>query len=275
MKLISQLLFFSILLFAIGSCKKDENKIFYEEGTAPVLTVSTNNVRLEPGEETNTAIILNWTNPDYKFTTGLSSQDVTYTLELDTLGANFNSSKKFTTVIAKELSKSYTVGELNGILGNDLRLQLDPRRNYTLEFRVTASIGSAVKIPSNVVSITTKPFEPPPKVALPSSGNLYLVGDATQGGWNNPVPEPSQVFTKISKTVYEITIDLNGGKSLLFLPVNGDWSDKYGWEGSNNTNNPDGDKLAKGGGDIKVPAANGTYKITVNFQLGEFTIVKQ
>jgi hypothetical protein len=83
------------------------------------------------------------------------------------------------------------------------------------------------------------------------------------------------VFTKISKTVYEITINLNGGKSLLFLPVNGDWSDKYGWDGSNNLNNPDGDKLARGGGDIKVPAATGTYKITVNFQLGEFSIVKQ
>ncbi len=275
MKYISSLLFFSVLLLAIGSCKKDENKIFLEENTAPVLTASSSNVSLEAGQESNTALVLNWTNPDYKFTTGLSSQDVTYTLELDTLGANFKSSKKFTTVIAKELSKSYTVGELNGILGNDLRLQLDPRRNYTLEFRVIASIGSAVKISSNVVSITTKPFEPPPKVALPSSGNLYLVGDASPGGWNNPVPEPSQVFTKISKTVYEITIDLNGGKSLLFLPVNGDWSDKYGWDGSNNMNNPTGDKLARGGGDIKIPAATGTYKITVNFQLGEFTIVKQ
>lgn len=275
MKLISPLLFFLFLLFAIGSCKKDENKIYYEEGTAPVLTVSTNNVRLEPGEETNTAIILNWTNPDYQFTTGLSSQDVTYTLEMDTLGANFNSSKKFTTVIAKDLSKTYTVGELNAILGNDMILQLEPRRNYTLELRLISSIGSAVKLASNVISLTTKPFAPPPKVALPSSGKLFLVGDASPGGWNNPVPVPDQEFTKISNTVYEMTIALNGGKSLLFLPVNGDWGDKYGWDGSNNNNNPDGDNLARGGGDIKVPAADGNYKITVNFQLGIFTVVKQ
>lgn len=275
MKLIFKLLFFSFLLYAIGSCKKDENKIFYEEGIAPVLSASSANVTLEPGLESNTALALNWTNPNYKFTTGLSSQDVTYTLEMDTLGANFSSSKKYTTVIAKELAKSYTVGELNAILGNDMTLQLDPRRNYSLELRVVSSIGAAVKLVSNVVTIIVKPFAPPPKVALPSSGKLFLVGDASPGGWNNPVPTPSQEFTKVSNTLYELTITLNGGKSMLFLPVNGDWGDKYGWDGSNNTNNADGDKLARGGGDIKIPAANGVYKITVNFQLGVFSVVKQ
>ena len=35
------------------------------------------------------------------------------------------------------------------------------------------------------------------------------------------------------------------------------------------------DILKRGGGDIKAPADNGTYKITVNFQLGLFSVVKQ
>ena len=258
-----------------SSCKKDENKIYYEGGTAPVLAASANNVSLEPGQEANTALVLNWTNPDYQFTTGLSSQDVTYTIEFDTLGGNFSSGVKVSTVIAKELSKSYTVGALNSMLGNDMRLQLDPRRNYTIEMRVTSSIGTGVKLVSNVISFTAKPFAPPPKVDLPSTGKLFLVGDASPGGWANPVPVPSQEFTKLSNTLYEITINLTGGKSLLFLPVNGDWGDKYGWDGTNNTNKPDGDNLKRGGGDIKIPAADGTYKITVNFQLGIFSIVKQ
>ncbi len=274
MKYIFQLMFSSVLLL-LASCKKDENKIFLEEETAPVLTASVNNLTLEPGLENNTALVLSWTNPNYKFTTGVSSHDVVYTLELDTAGANFNSSRKITTVVAKDLEKRYTVAEINGILGNDMLLQLDPRRDYNLEFRVTASIGSAAKITSNVVALTARPFSPPPKVELPSTGQLFLVGDASPGGWNNPVPIPDQEFTKVSNTLYELTISLSGGKSLLFLPVNGDWGDKYGWEGANNSNNPDGDKLQRGGGDIKVPADDGTYKITVNFQLGTFSIVKQ
>lgn len=264
-----------VALLAITSCEKKENQIFFESATPPQLTASTANVVLEPGLENNTALVLNWTNPDYQFTTGVSSHDVVYTLEMDTLGGNFNSSKKVTTVIARELSKTYTVSEINGILGNDMLLQLDPRRNYTLELRVTASIGSSVKTTSNVITITAKPFAPPPKVDLPSTGRLFLVGDASPGGWNNPVPVPSQEFTKVSNTLYELTINLSGGKSLLFLPVNGDWGDKYGWDGSNNGNNPGGDNLKRGGGDIKVPADNGMYKITVNFQLGLFTVVKQ
>lgn len=275
MKNIFRLLAFSISLFALSSCEKKETINYFEEGTPPVLTVSNSTVTLESGMEANTALVLNWTNPDYKFTSGISSQDVTYTIEMDTLGADFKSSKKVSTVIAKDLSKSYTVGELNGILGNDMLLQLNPRRNYTMQLRVTSSIGTALPLTSNIVTFTTKPFQPPPKVELPSSGHLYLVGNASPGGWNNPVPVPSQEFTKVSNTLYEITIPLTGSNSLLFLPVNGDWGDKYGWDGSNNTNNVNGDNLKRGGGDIKVPADNGTYKITVDFQLGKFTIVKQ
>jgi hypothetical protein len=275
MKYLSQLVVFPILILAFGSCEKEENKIYYEGGTPPVLTASATDISLEPGQESNLALALTWTNPNYQFTTGTSSHDVTYTLEIDTAGANFNSSKKYTSVIAKEMSKSYTVAELNGILGNDMLLQLNPRRDYAMELRIISSIGSGAKLISNVVSFTTKPFAPPPKVELPSTGQLFLVGDASPGGWANPVPTPSQEFTKVSDTFYELTINLTGGKSLLFLPLNGDWGDKYGWDGSNNANKPDGDVLKRGGGDIKTPAADGTYKISVNFQLGVFSIVKQ
>ena len=158
------------LLLIMLSCKKEINKIYYEAGTPPNLTASTSNVTLEPGLEANTAITFNWTNPDYMFTTGISSQDVTYTLEMDTLGANFSSSKKFTTVTSKDLSLTYTVGQLNSILGIEMALQISPRRSYTLQVRVTASVGSAVKLTSNTVAFTARPFAPPPKIVPPDAG---------------------------------------------------------------------------------------------------------
>lgn len=264
----------SFLLLAISSCDKEETIDYYEGATPPVLTGSATTVALEPGTESNVALVVNWTNPNYMFTSGNSSHDVTYTIEMDTLGANFASSVKSQAVIAKDLTKSYTVGELNGILGNDMRLQLNPRRNYTMQMRVTAKIGSSVPVVSNVIQFTTKPFAPPPKVAPPASGRLFLVGSATPGGWNNPVPVPSQELTKVDNTHYEIVIALTGAGSYLFLPVNGDWGAKFGGTGSNNTNNVNGDNFAANGGDLLAPAANGNYKIQVDFQLGKFTVTK-
>ena len=284
MKKIFRLVAFSVFLFGISSCEKTETKDYYEGGTPPVLSASTATVTLESGQEANTAIVLNWTNPEYKFTTGLSSHDVTYTLEMDTLGANFNSSKKASAVISKDLTKTYTVGELNSILGNDMLLQLNPRRNYTMQLRVISSIGSSVKLISNVISFTTKPFQPPPKVAPPSTGKLYIVGNATPGGdahgWDNPVPTPSQEFTRVSNTLYEITVPLIAGKEFLFLPLNGDWGNKYACHATADQPKTGGDFGYNGGdsfwnANFPAPTESASYKITVNFQLGKYTLVKQ
>lgn len=275
MKKFFQFLTYSaVALLAMPACNKEENKVYLEGGTAPVLSASTAAVSLTPGTESETGITFNWTNPDYVFTTGVSSQDVTYTIEMDTLGANFTSANKYVTTVAKALSLTYTKGELNSIMGNTMLVQTG--RQYTFEVRVSSALGSAeaAKLSSNIFKFTATPFTPPPKVALPTTGKLYLVGDGSPGGWDNPVPTPSQEFTKVSSTIYELTVTLNGGKSLLFLPLNGDWGDKYGWAGSNNNNNPDGDNLSRGGGDIRTPAASGNYKIRVDFQLGKFTITK-
>lgn len=264
----------SFWLLALISCKKQETKDYYEGGTAPTLTASTTTVSLEPGSEANTAIVLNWTNPDYKFTTGPSSQNVTYSLELDTMGANFGSSKKYTEVISGDLAKSYTVAALNDILGNTMLLQLNPRRNYTLQARVVSSIGGNVKIASNAISFTTKPFAPPPKVTPPASGELYITGNAVASDWTNS-PPASQKFTKVSATLYTITIPLIGNNSYTFLPTWGSWNDKYSIAVKNDPNEIYGGDFQWQGNDILAPPTNGNYKITVDFQIGKFSVVKQ
>jgi len=232
---------------------------------------------LEPGLEAQTALVLNWTNPDFIFTTGLSSQDVTYTIEMDTLGANFGSSKKFTTVIAKDLSKAYTVAELNAILGNSMILQLEPRRDYILELRVIASIASSsVRLISNIVSFVTKPFAPPPKVEPPTNGTLWATGNAFASDWSNPLPAPydvSQQFTKLSNTLYELTVPMIGGGGYKLIQEQGVWGTQYHmlaggtWQGGD-FEKKDADPQFPG------PPTAGNYKITVDFQVGKFTVVK-
>jgi hypothetical protein len=271
-------LFLPSLLIIQLSCKKQENKIYFEGGTPPVLSASTNSVRLEPGEESNTAITIRWTNPEYQFTTGINSQDVTYTLEIDTLGANFSSTKKFTTVIAKDLSKTYTVGELNGILGNTMVLQLEPRRDYTLQLRVTSSIGSVVKLVSNVISFTTKPFAPPPKVVPPTAGTLWIVGDAVGNppAWDNPVPPPYDVshkFTKVSNTLYQLTISLPGGGGYKLIQAQGDWGSQYHALAGGDWSSGDFEKM-DANPTFPGPPTSGNYKITVDFQIGKYNVIK-
>jgi hypothetical protein len=106
--------------------------------------------------------------------------------------------------------------------------------------------------------------------------NLFIVGDATPGGWNNPVPVPSQQLTQLNSAVFEVTLAMTGGKQYLLLPVNGDWGHKYAVADNTIVG-------LSGGGDFgydlgqnfPAPAANGTYKLSVNFALGttgKFTV---
>jgi len=254
------------------SCKKDENQVLFQGGTEPVLTASSNSITLGFATQSDRAVLLNWTNPDYSFNTGLSSQDVTYTLEIDTVGANFTNPKKQQVTIANNLSLDLTQGVLNDYLLN--QLELKPAMQHQIEMRLISSIGGteATKLISNKLAYTVTPYAIPPKVTPPASNELYMVGNASPGGWTNPVPS-AQKFTRVSETLYELTVDITPGGSYLFLPVNGSWT-KYGFIGSNNTNNVNGDDFKAEGGDMIAPSTSGSHKIVVDFQRGKWTITK-
>jgi hypothetical protein len=276
MKYFKSIPFVLALALMLGSCEKQENKIFFEGGTEPVLTASKTALALSPTTESEEAIRFNWTNPNYLFTTGVSSQDVNYTLELDTLGGNFKSGAKSSQSISRDLTKSFTGLELNSLLGNTMLLQFG--RRYTIEARVISSLaGNAVPLTSNKVSFTATPYAPPPKVPLPDAGTLWVTGDAFNSGWSNPLGTPfdvAQKFTKVSNTVYELVVQMKGGGAYKMIQEQGNWGTQYHmlnggtWEGGN---------LEKKDADPAFPGAPtaGTYKITVNFQTGTFRVVKQ
>jgi len=267
----------SFIVTALWSCTKDEKKDYFEGGTPPVLTASVaDSLPLAYAAKDNPALQLSWTNPDYKFTTGVSSQDVNYLIEIDTAGANFTNPARQTVAVSKDLSRTFTQGEFNDYLLN--QLVLTPGISHSLEIRVKSSLGSAGAVPlvSNVLKLAVTPYVIPPKVPPPASGNLYLVGSATAGGWNNPVPVPSQQFTQVSPTLYEITAPLTGGKEYLFLPVNGDWSHKYAVKDNTVSGLADGGDFGLDfSKNFPGPAADGTYKISADFQRGKFTVTKQ
>ena len=274
-KIIKKLSFFSLLLVLFASCKKDENKAYFEGGTSPVLSTSitSDSLPLSYATKNNAGLNLSWTNPSYSFNTGVSSQDVSYQVEIDTTGANFTSAGKQTISVNKDLNRSFLVSEFNGYLLN--QLQLAPSVSHNIEIRVKSFlINNSAVLYSNVVKYKAVPYSIPPVVAAPSTGKLFLVGDATGGGWNNPVPLPTQEFTKIDPLHFEITVPLTGGKQYLFLPLNGDWGHKFACKKTVDQ--------AAGGGDFgfdfsdnfPAPPASGNYKISVDFQRGKYTVTK-
>ncbi|MBS1733823.1 MAG: SusE domain-containing protein [Bacteroidetes bacterium] len=266
--------FLSLIILSMVSCKKDENKIYFEGGTAPVLTASeAGPLVLLIANKDNPAISFNWTNPEYRFSTGISSQDVTYTLQMDTVGANFTSPLKAEVSISKDLAKNFTVKEFNtAILG----MKLEDGVPHDMEIRIKSNLsnGSGV-LYSNIITLTVTPYL---DVVYPVPANLYITGSATPASWQCGCGEPellSQKFTKINSSTFEITIALSANNSYLFLPVYGSWAHKYAFPGAGNSNNVNGDRFQPdSGGDFKAPPTSGTYKITVDFKTGKFTVTQ-
>jgi hypothetical protein len=275
MKNIFKPLMIAISAMAIlSSCSKEEDREIFLGGTAPVLSASVSGtIPLGFATENNAAVKFSWTNPDYDFASGVSSQDVNYTLEIDVAGQSFNSANKKAVSISKELSVSYTQKEFNIIL-SDLQLKLNAPA--AVEVRLIASLGaSATRLVSNTMKFNVTPFAPPPKVPVPTAGTLWIIGDAVASSWNNPLPSPfdaTQKFTKVSETLYELVANFVGGGAYKLIQENGVWGTQYHMvEG-----NANGGTFEKKDADPAfVGPTAGKYKISVDFQTGKFTVTKQ
>ncbi len=260
------------LAAAFASCKKDEVKSYFEGGTPPVLTVSSSSYLFLDSTKKNTlALKFNWTNPNYQFNTGTSSQDVIYYLQVDTTGANFTNKNIQEVAVPKELTTSFTVKELNTVLA---KLDMLEDINHNIEFRIKATIsGNAVPLYSNVIKIVIKPYLDV-AVPLPPTAALYITGDGTVSGWTNN-PPANQQCTKESKVQYSIVYAFTPGKYYKFLSTLNAWQPQYGGK------NADGGDLGYNMGPqsdpdaIPTPAISGNYKVTLNFKTGKYTVVKQ
>jgi hypothetical protein len=270
MKNIFKLLTFGFLatIFFVACEKKVGDLPVYSNGTAVTLAASATTIAPAVADSDKVALTLTWSNPNYS----VDSSTVKYIVEIDSSGRNF--AKEATTTIMGTRSASFTAKQLNNIL---LNYGFAYNTAYNIDVRITSSQGNNnEQLKSNTVIINFKTYLVPPKVQVPSSGKLFLVGDATGSGWNNPVAVPAQQFTKLDNTTYQGTFYLNGGKQYLLLPVNGDWSAKYAVADNTLSGlNAGGDFgfYTSGGSNFPAPATTGMYKITVDFQKGKFSVV--
>lgn len=265
MRIKNILLFTAVAALGITACDKLDPLPQYGLGVDPVASVSSTTVAPPPADSLKDALTVSWTNPEY----AADTNTLKYIVQIDSAGRNF--SKAAVREVIGKRSTTYTARELNNIM---LAWGFEFNKAYDLDVRVISSYGNNnEKRNSNLIKIKGTPYKIPPRVALPTSGKLFLVGDASEGGWNNPVPVPTQEFTRLDETTFAGIFNMKGGKQYLVLPVNGSWDNKY----SVASNSVPG---LSAGGDFRFnasdnfpgPATDGLYKITLDFQAGKFKV---
>lgn len=269
MKRNSSILLFVICVVSTGffACEKKMTNQYFANGKTPILTITTTTLTPPTSDSLKKVLALSWTNPHY----ATDSASELYTIQIDSSGRNF--SKAASMQVSGALSDSIMAKRLNDIaLGFGFSFNVA----YKMDVRVISSYANNnERLTSNVITITYTPYKVPPKVQPPSTDQLYIVGSATADGWNNPVPVPTQQFTRMDSVTYQGTFYLNGGDAYDFLPLNGSWAAKY------NVASTAVQGLSQGGSfqystgpgsDIPGPAKSGIYQITVNFQTGIFSV---
>ena len=275
MKRIHTVLFAGMaLLVALASCNKAGIKpVLVNPASGPTLSSSASTLVLDSTNASSThAVTFTWDSLNYG-----AQVAVDYSLQVDSANGTF--AKPASYDMGDTLSKAFSEADLNDLA---LSLGLQPDSAGTLQVRIVANVpginNARQDVPSSiskVLTLTVTPYSTKPKPKYPVPAGLYIVGNATPGGWSNPVPVPSQQFTQIDDHTFGIIINLTGGGQFLLLPVNGDWSHKYAL-----TNADLASPTIKSGGNFTPDAPNnmpgpdvsGLYKIIVDFVKGTYTI---
>ena len=269
-------------LIFLAACKKNNTPVYFNGGQTPALTATAaDSIPLPLSDTTATAVTFSWTNPNYAFSDGISSQNVSYYLQFDTVGGNF-SSPSFTQIgLTSQLSTSFTVAQLNAVLSNQMGLATQVP--HSIQVRVQSFIkplnwtqGTPLvgMLNSNTLNYTVTPYATPPAVPeLPTA--LWITGSSTADGWMTAGQLSSiagQQMTEVTPTLWTITMPMIGGQQFLLVPAN-NWNNKYATSDGTGVETGSGGTFAYNANNNFVgPTNSGTYTVTFNFQTGTFTI---
>lgn len=267
MKYLSKIILSALLISSlVVACKKEGALPNYATGNAPALTSSKSVVAPTPSDSDNVVLTLDWTSPAY----ANDSTTTKYVIEIDSTGRNFAKAASMTVTGARK--KTLTGRQLNSIL---LSFGFNFNVAYDIDVRVTSSYANNndIKV-SNTVKVNATPYKVPPKVALPTSNRLFIVGGASTFGWgNSTVINSAEEFARLDETTWAGVFYFAGGDEYLILPEKGSWAHKYAIKNKSLAG-------VSGGGDFgydfndnfPAPAGGGWYKITLDFQRGKFIV---
>ncbi|MFP3593765.1 SusE domain-containing protein [Chryseobacterium sp. SIMBA_038] len=244
-----------VIAFFVASCEKDEDLAVVNDGTNPTVTSNKTSVILLGGQSANEAVAFNWVNSDFGVPIQIANQ-----LEFALKGTNFASPK---VVELPAGTKSYSM------LGNDLNnivlsLGVSSVVATDIEARIKSTAVGKIHY-SNILPLKVTPFINGPVYTFT---DLYLIGDATAGVWDNVVSN-TKIYPLLKTTtanVYTYTgYFAQGGFKIIKTP--GAWDPQYGMGASAGVLSTSG-----GSGNITI-VGSGYYKVTVNTSALTYSVV--
>jgi hypothetical protein len=277
-------LFFIIALAGIvlfNSCEKSglDPVLDMEKTINPVIATPATNSTFVLLESQKDEVMANftWAEAKYDVNAGrnwnlLNSTMIaspTYTLQMDTESDNFSS--PVTLASTTETSFSITVGKMNEKL---LSLGFSTEVAQNLVFRVMADVtanSTYENAYSETIKLMVTPFEA--EINYPP---IYMLGDATEPGWDNANALPMYAF---NDNEFAIVANLAGeGTGLKFIKTLGAWAPQWGTDATGTSEagplvfRPTEDEPDPS--PIPAPVEVGQYRIHVNISNLTYTITK-
>lgn len=237
------LLLVAPLLFV--ACNDDDPVLTVLNPNASVdVSLSTSNVILDPNMADMEALVVSWAQPDFGYDAAAS-----YSILFDNAGGDFSEAIAVST--GQDLSKSFTTGQLNGIL---LNLGFEQDVPADVAIRVVAGLGDYNSIESISSTLNATAYED----LLDQSTTWGVVGSGAND-WGATPDLP--FYTTGTDGVLVAYVTLIDGE--IKFRENNDWTLNYG------DNDFDG-TLEEGGANIPVTA--GSYEIIMNLNNLTYTM---
>ncbi|HNV81991.1 MAG TPA: SusE domain-containing protein [Tenuifilaceae bacterium] len=209
------------LLIGLTGCEKDENRVILTDPVKPQLKTVPDLTLLEENEADTLVFVGTPLDPGF-------TASIIYSLETCETGNNFaNKITLFSDIQDERMTVKV------GFLNNLLLANYEANTPLSFDFRIKAVLvrdaGTGVnpmEYFSDVVSATVTLYE----TVLAPINPIYLLGDATEAGWNN---NAALEMTHVKDGLFEITATLNEtGDWIKFISELGKWAPQWGTDDS-------------------------------------------
>ena len=243
------------MVLGLVSCE-DRELITIDEQTAPiVMDLSAENLILDSNFPGNPALTVKWSEAAYTVPV-----EVKYDLEISAT-ESFENAQLLTSTAQSKTFAAFTTQEMNEAVK---KIGLVPYEAQKMYFRLKSYVGTDDLLQtSNITSLMITPYLASPTYEYT---DLFLIGDATAGGWDNAATNMSLLpllkTSDASKYTFTGLFKVGGFK---MIKARGSWDAQYGL-GSPGQLSTDG-----GSGNISV-TTEGYYKLTVDTAALTYTL---
>ncbi len=235
---------FFLAAAALTACVDDDYMETDKGHNELALSANRTEIVLDEQQHADNALELTWTTGT-NYGTG---NRIAYTLELAQAGTDFAAPHAVVQDAVQQYAWTATVEDLNNLLRD--HLGATGSQTLSLEARVTASVAGQERTQVAQTAFSVTPYEP-------LTTTLYLIGDATPGGWDN---NAATEMTRTDNGRFTWTGALQAG-SFKFILARGTFSPCY------NNGREDGTLYysADGTPDVNFSVSEaGTYRVDVN-----------